>query len=291
MSNNVFNSADEVLIAGLLEICNRGKAISPRGLATKEIESYDFTLLNPRARLINIKARKWDFAYAIGELCWHLRASDRLDEITYYSKAWRNFSDNNKTIPASCYGKKIFAHSDSRWKKICRLLKYDPDTRRAEIRFGDDDDLLGADVSCVTSIHFMIRDNKLNCITHMRSNDIILGLCYDLFFITFLQEMLAVELGVELGVYRHIADSFHFYERHSELAKNILDEGITDKASSMEVLTDLDSLNSFLEVEEIIRMSSILSSDKLNALPKYWRDLTTPLQVKQQKIRSANNTI
>ncbi len=284
MNSNIFNSADEVLVAGLLEICSRGKNISPRGLTTKEIESYDFTLLNPRARLINIKARKWDFSYAIGELCWHLRASDRLDEITYYSKAWRNFSDNNKTIPASCYGKQIFAHSDSRWEKICTLLKYDPDTRRAEIRFGDGDDLLGVDVSCVTSIHFMLRNNKLNCITHMRSNDIILGLCYDLFFITFLQEMLAVELGVELGVYRHIADSFHFYDRHSELVKNILAEGTSGNSGNMEVLTDLESLNLFLEIEETIRMNNVLSLDRLNLLPKYWRNLTIPLLEKQQKV-------
>ena len=43
---------------------------------------------------------------------------------------------------------------------------------------------------------FLIRDNKLNMITTMRSNDIYLGFTYDVFIFTLMQEILANELGM-----------------------------------------------------------------------------------------------
>ena len=291
MINKTFYSADEVLLDGLKDISSYGKIISPRGFCTKEIEGYSFTLMNPRARLINIAARKWSLPYAIGELCWHLRKSNNLDEIAYYSKAWRNFSDDNHTISSSCYGKVIFDESNNQWESIYELLKHDPNTRRAEIRFGYDDNLFGADVSCITSIHFMLRNKKLNCITHMRSNDIIWGLCYDLFFITFLQEVLAIQLDVELGVYRHIVDSFHFYEKHESLAKKIMTENLPERISIMEPLTDLTCMANFLNIEEAIRTGKSVTSRDLSLLTPYWRDLSQPLLEKRQKIDASKKAV
>jgi thymidylate synthase len=286
MTCNEFNSFDEALFHGLSTIINKGESSFPRGEHTKEILGHSFKLLNPRARLINIKARKWNFAYALGELCWHLNGSNKLDEISYYSKSWNNFSEDKKTIIASCYGAKIFTSKNNetnQWDNLVHLLKKDIDTRRAILVLSKDEDLFGNDVPCVTSIQFIVRKNKLNCITNMRSNDIIWGMCYDVFFVTFLQEMLAVQMKLELGWYIHNTGSFHLYDRHIDMAKKILNEGIPREIPIMDPITDLKYLNEYLEIEKLIRTGEIVSEERIDSLPAYWRKLAIPFKENHRK--------
>ena len=67
--------------------------------------------------------------------------------------------------------------------------------------------------------HIFIRDNKLHWITHMRSNDIILGLRNDLYCFCKMQVTMWNQLklfyrDLELGDYIHCADSLHIYEKN-----------------------------------------------------------------------------
>ncbi len=54
---------------------------------------------------------------------------------------------------------------------------------------------------------FFLRDGRLHMHTTMRSQDVWLGFCYDIFTATMLQELLAGWLGAELGSYRLIAST------------------------------------------------------------------------------------
>ena len=65
-------------------------------------------------------------------------------------------------------------------------------------------------------MQFILRNGKLDLIVTMRSNDIWLGLPYDLFNFTCMQIQMAMELGVEVGVYYHNAGSLHMYKRDVE---------------------------------------------------------------------------
>jgi thymidylate synthase len=74
----------------------------------------------------------------------------------------------------------------------------------------------------------------------MRSNDVILGLPTDIAFFAVLQSQMLAHLKwhggaeyqeLELGTYTHIANSFHIYERHFELA----DKMITRKFEPIEI--------------------------------------------------------
>lgn len=283
MNKNEFETFDEALLFSIKQITSNGELTSPRNIDTMEILNYSFLLKNPRARLVNIKARKWSFPYALGELCWHLNASNKLDDILYYSRVWSGFSQDKKTILASCYGNKIFGHQknkNSAWQNIIELIKKDQDTRRAVFILNRDDDLFGNDVSCIISIQFIVRNNKLNCITNMRSNDIIWGLCYDVFFITFLQELLAKELGLELGWYSHNAASLHLYKRHMEMAKNIIHEGLPKNIKTMKPIKDTSFLSSFLRIEKALREGYYLSDAELISIPEFWKDLVIPLNQK-----------
>jgi thymidylate synthase len=71
-------------------------------------------------------------------------------------------------------------------------------------------------------MQFFIRDNRLHGLAYMRSNDAILGLPYDIFLFTMLQETMAATLVVELGEYHHYAGSLHLYSHHHTMAKEIV---------------------------------------------------------------------
>ncbi|RYE54311.1 MAG: hypothetical protein EOP48_12600, partial [Sphingobacteriales bacterium] len=249
-----FSSVDEVQLSLLDSLLNGGTLVSARQMKTLEIHPSGFVLTNPRARCLTNKARKWSLPLAIGEFTWHLSASNDVKFISYYAKQWEKFSDDGKVIKESCYGHKIFEKNNkgiSQWSNVVNLLSEDRDTRRAVLSLYESTTDFGAfskDVSCICTIQFLIRDNKLDAITHMRSNDVMWGLPYDLFLVTMLQEYLALTLSVPLGRYYHFANSMHLYERHFKLATEIL--GSDYVPYEMPYMTDSEEMSIFLKYEK-----------------------------------------
>jgi thymidylate synthase len=170
VANNVeFDSIDEIQHQAIDLLLSFGLKASPRGLATREIIGPNFTLRNPRRRCVTNPARRWSFAFAIGELCWHLSASDELAFISRYAPRWRDFSDDNSTIAGSCYGKRIFERrggKPSQWERLIDLLIADPESRRAILFFerNPTESLKPnrKDVACATSFQCLIRDGRLH---------------------------------------------------------------------------------------------------------------------------------
>src|SRR5881396_3749085 len=166
-----FQALDEAVVAIAKKVLEKGIIVSPRGSETREILGSRFRLLNPRARKINLPSRKWNFALAIGELCWHMAGSDDLKFISYYSKMWNSFSDDGVRVRGSCYGRKIFDAKPNelcQWDKLKNQLRRDPSSRRAVLSFLDRDENLfteAIDIACINSIQFLLRNGKLHCIT------------------------------------------------------------------------------------------------------------------------------
>jgi thymidylate synthase len=160
------------------------------------------------------------------------------------------------------------------------LLKEDKYSRRAILNLYDPEsglDYFAKDIACVSTVQFLVRKNKLDLIVTMRSNDIIWGLPYDIFFFSMLQELLSLELNVELGTYYHNVGSMHLYERHFSLGKEMLSvqNTISQEQPKMEHIEDLDL---FINLEEVIRKSNI-SLEGVNSQPisQYWKDLLVKL--------------
>ncbi|MGH8883762.1 MAG: thymidylate synthase [Egibacteraceae bacterium] len=76
---------------------------------------------------------------------------------------------------------------------------------------------------CTLGYRFFLRAGRLHMHTTMRSQDLWLGFCYDLFTATVLQELLAGWLGAELGEYRHHIDSLHLYQNDLAVASRLPD--------------------------------------------------------------------
>lgn len=257
----------------------------PRGSKVKELIAPTLILRNPRARLLNIKARKADYGFAVGEFLWYWNGKNDLESLLYYNKRASQFSDDGKTVN-SAYGHRIKNvyyttglkapdNSISQWKACKKTLLNDNDSRRALLIINIPwDNTLAAgvgskDVPCTLSLQFFIRNNRLILHSHMRSNDIVWGLTYDLFSFTLFQEMMCLELnhdgmpGLQLGEYIHTAGSLHLYEQHFKMAEEIVDEASSTKfrrAEKMEPLS-LKGLALLAEQEEDLRTGKVKSLD------------------------------
>lgn len=238
------------------------------GQEIRERLAQGFVLRDPRSRLSFAPGRDLSIAYAIAELVWYLTANDSTEWIAYYAPFWRNISDDGTTAN-SAYGARIFrqwhprvhggdvATIQSQWERVREELRRDPETRRAvlQIRSAADGWLADKDVPCTLSLQFFLRDGKLHLVTTMRSSDIILGLPYDVIAFTVFQELMALELGVELGTYTHVSNSLHVYERDFERVRKIIDEDVAACAVErpMPRMTSMPSLESLTLAEAALR--------------------------------------
>jgi hypothetical protein len=101
---------------------------------------------------------------------------------------------------------------------VVRKIKSSPDTRQAIIALWNP--LLDAvpfkqDYPCTLSLTFSVGTNgHLDLDVVMRSNDVWLGTPYDWGQFTIMQQAVATLVDRRAGVYRHVAQSMHVYERN-----------------------------------------------------------------------------
>ena len=113
--------------------------------------------------------------------------------------------------------------------RIKKELEKDKDSRRCTIVIGQPYHKTKNwhDIPCTQYLQVFIRDNKLHLGVNMRSNDIIFGMCNDIFNFALFQQLMLNELreiypDLELGSYYHQAGSLHLYDMHYNMRDNIL---------------------------------------------------------------------
>lgn len=125
---------------------------------------------------------------------------------------------------------------------IIRELRRDTYSRRAVIDVRRTSDIFLSDPPCLQHIQFMIRDGKLNMIVLFRSNDACKATFMNAYALTCLQGEIAAELGVDVGSYTHIANSFHAYERDWELLESYCNRIRDGREVTYNFLGDWDEL-------------------------------------------------
>jgi thymidylate synthase len=192
--------------------------VGPRGMTTKEVLNAQFTITDARSRLIYHEDRKFNLAFAIAEAMTIINGTNEVEFLSRFNKNVAQFSDNDLTFYGS-YGPRLEPY----WIHIINKLKSDKDSRQAIMNIYESKDMtcITKDVPCTLNLHFMIRNNKLNLTTYMRSNDFFWGTQYDVFTFTLIQEMIANILEIDLGMYTHNVTSLHVYEKHYDMLENI----------------------------------------------------------------------
>ncbi len=266
--------------------------VSPRGLKVHEILTAKLVLRNPRNRIITLPSRKFSKRYFVGELAFYLDGSNDLDFIAHYAPFWRQVSDDDKTVN-SAYGKRLFRNFNSsgytQFDYAIKCLKEDKDSRKSIMEiYNPNDARKSKDNPCTMYLQFFIRNDKLIAEAHMRSNDIWLGIPYDIAFFTIVQEMIFVGLkrhypDLELGPYKHLVGSLHLYERNFNDVKMLLQDSTIQESSvlpkwTMETYKQLDN---FLEYERKYRMDKFPLPDRLWAIDPFIHKLIEWLEVKK----------
>lgn len=224
ISSPDINAIYQQLIKDLLK---NGISSAPRGKGVIELPNVGFMLENARNSIITIKSRKLNYAYAAIEMFGLLREGKmNVEPYTWYNSQMKQFLNPEHNTWDGSYGNRIYLYDQL--EKMAEILKADPNSRRAVLSLynpaHDFHDYESRDVCCTLSLIFSIRDGALNLTCTMRSNDIMLGLPYDLTQFTFLQSVLATWLGITVGWYYHFTANLHAYEEHFDKLKEISED-------------------------------------------------------------------
>jgi len=275
-----YKCADDLLQAatsGLVASQDRFSASRGHGC---EILGVSFRLTDPRARLSRSEIRGKVYS-ALGEFFWCLAGSDELRFIGHYLKEYYKNSDDDKTIYGA-YGPRLFGEGDQdQVRSVTELLRRKPGSRRAVIQLLSSRDVIrdGKDIPCTCTLQFVRRGNHVNLITHMRSNDVYLGLPHDIFVFTMLQEMIARSLGLEVGFYQHMVGHLHLYDCDRDNATAYLSEDFQsiEPMPPMPEEDPIPLLPKLRAAEEAIRMDPT-SLPTVHFTP-YWDDILRLLRI------------
>jgi thymidylate synthase len=223
----------QVYKRSLKDLLSPEYSVSPRGQRINEILNVVHVVEDPTSCLFENKRRDSQFKYIAAETLYYFAGRRDLAFIKKYASFWEQIANPDSTVN-SAYGNLIFTEHNkfgiSQWDWAYKSLCNDKDTRQAILLFNKPDyQYFGnKDVICTLSGIFNIRNNKLNLTVQMRSNDAMLGTPTDFAFFCLLQMQMTKILKeqaypeLELGTFTHIANSYHIYERHFNLAKEMV---------------------------------------------------------------------
>jgi len=298
------DSVDDLMHKTFKTLRKEGENVSASRGAKKtirEIIDAKLVLKNPLARLSISESRSTPFS-AFGEFLWYYSGRRDLEFIEYYIRRYKNWSDDGETI-YDAYGPRIKGEDDfpNQLMNIINLLKRRRNSKKAVIQIysGEDLDkhinLSVKNIPCTLGFQFLIRDDELTMIVNMRSNDVIWGLPHDLFSFTMFQEIVAREVGCELGEYVHNVGSLHYYTDTGieERINDYLHEGYQDSESCiMPKMPEaaLSQLDKIIIIEDDFRQGNEVNIAKYK-LNDYWKDVAILLQCYSLKKMDKNQKL
>jgi len=273
----ISNNIDDLYKRAFSKILSEGIQVKARGLDFKEIRFQHLILTNPRARIIQNPERKFNKRFAMGEFIWTMSGKCSLNQIEFYNKRMRDFSDDGVSLHGA-YGPRLrhwsLQHGDVDQLENClQRLRDDIYTRQASIVILDpaiDFIVKTKDIPCNNYLQFLYREGKLDLLVYIRSNDLFLGFPYDVHSWCMLQEIFASILNIELGQYHHMVGSLHAYNQDINKLTKILSTPIVHiPMEPMPKVDDLSIINQLSDIEEKYRLTGILDTSNINS---YWQN-------------------
>jgi len=191
-------------------------------------------ILDQTELYVDFNSRKTPRDYISKELQWYLSKSSNI-ELVSDVKIWSHIADINREVNSN-YGKLVFSRENfNQFNNVLNKLLEDEYTRQAIIIYTrpsihyEYNSFGASDFICTNFQHFFIRNNKLNCITSMRSQDCIYGTFNDIPWFHFVIQSMHTALQqkystLEPGYHKLIVNSFHAYKRHFKLVSKIAEE-------------------------------------------------------------------
>lgn len=178
-----------------------------------------------------------DKDYASREIEWYESQSLNVNDIPYGPpKIWKAVASKDGLINSN-YGYLIFSESNYlQFENCLAQLVSSPGTRRAtmvytrpSIHYDYNKDGM-MDFICTNTVQYLIRDNKLDVVCSLRSNDSIFGYKNDRHWQKYVQENLCnrynaiASTPIQLGTLYWQAASLHVYERQFHLIEKYIEK-------------------------------------------------------------------
>jgi thymidylate synthase len=169
-------------------------------------------------------------AYVNAELKWYESESTNITDIYPEGdkeppQAWQYTANIHGEINSN-YGHLIYSEKYyNQFENVVVELHKNKDSRRASMIYQrpsiwkEYNENGKNDFICTNAVTYYIRDDKLNCVVQMRSNDVVFGYKNDFAWQQFVLNELAEELSVKSGDIVWQAQNLHVYERHFDLVK------------------------------------------------------------------------
>jgi len=222
---NKYKNLHELFFTELKNITYFGNKVKSNNNKQTEVLFRSFELIDPTNINIEFSSRKFNINYAVMEFLWYISKNKNVKNIGKCANIWLKIKDKNNEVESN-YGTFLLGEQ---WDWIKKELKNDKDSRRCTIVINQPyhKNKNKLDIPCTQYIQIFIRDNKLHLGVNMRSNDIIYGLCNDIFNFCLFQQLILNELleiypDLKLGSYFHNAGSLHLYEIHYKMRDKIL---------------------------------------------------------------------
>lgn len=196
---------------------------------TKDLWNYSIRVENQSDYLVQSDINVVAIPLAVSRFIWMMGANNRIKDIEFYwGKGVVRFSDDEIVMPGSNYGARMITPRPgmNQIEGIIERLKKNPFTRRAAISIYHPEDAVreSTDIPCAFGIFYSIRENRLNTTVLMRSNNAKFLFPYNIFEFSLLSEVIAREVGVDLGCLHFQSVSMHLYENDFEVARQIVEE-------------------------------------------------------------------
>lgn len=190
------------------QILSNGLTSMPRQYQTKQCIGATI-IMDPNDTMIRNKQRKMNYVFSMIQKIIYTSGNGFYTGILeWYNSNYTYYEDG---IDIGNYGWRIAPQL----RQIVDILTDDPDSRQAIISVYNpmlDQKRQTVDVPCTLTLHFMIRQGKLDMIVSMRSNDLLWGFSYDINQFAYIQKLLAGILGFKTGKYIHHSNSLHIYD-------------------------------------------------------------------------------
>jgi len=232
---NRFNSLHDLFFDKLYEISEYGSEIHSNGSTQTELLFQSFVLNDPTRLSIDFPSRKFNENYSVMEFLWYLSQNKRTNNIGKHAGIWLKIKDNQDEVESN-YGTYILGEQ---WDWIKSEFNRDIDSRRCTIVIHQPHHKTKnkQDLPCTQYLQFFIRNNELHLGVNMRSNDVIFGLCNDVYTFALFQQLMLNDLreiypDLELGSYYHYAGSLHLYEAHYDMRDKIYHDNVDASTKS-----------------------------------------------------------
>jgi thymidylate synthase len=174
----------------------------------------------------------------------------------------REFSDDGETLHGAYGARLLGRYPDGAPDQVAAAitqLRQDGESRRVVLRIFDPSlDLADTrDVPCTCQIQLLLRDGSLHGLSYMRSQDVFLGLPYDLAWIGMLVEFIAIQVPAAPGALYHTMGSLHLYDTHRgavvTLAERMRSDPQTVEAPAPMSASTLEEFPQLQQFEEALR--------------------------------------